>query len=789
MMLAGLCNGGVAISQATLPTLICQGQRPQLSIDASTLIIAAFFNGLRRCFRDFMDRRLYRGKYDAAKVLETFSARLRDETARLACTCTTFLPSSASCNGTTRLASRTWLLLIALAGLLFGLSLPTLPSLALAQDAPATEVSTESELRAAWADPTETTIELAGDIYLRQCRTGDPIRESARPMTLDGNGHTLRQTCAEKRVLRQDGTGFLVLKNVTLTRGGSDGPGAAVTTRGEIEVIDSKVQRNRAEEAGGGIFSMRRATIVRSVITGNVANDDGGGVYARRGGVQVFDSIVSNNAVDGSGGAIGSTGDILLVRVHADGNTTDGDGGALYADEDGDVTVIDSTVDGNNADGPGGAIWTLDGDVTVVNSTINGNRSDDRGGAIGGEADVDVINSTIARNAAVAHVAGGIWARGYLYVANSTVSNNYAEGEGGGILGAEVVRLDHTTILDNVAPVAANVGAGERLESFASIIGPAKTTGVSGHVQPSETNCRVSSSTSFGYNFVTDASCGLDNPKDIVVQGDPMLGALRDNGGSGETRLPESDSPVLDRIPAADCNLEPSGEMLQGKQNLKGLVEERLVQFAKDQRGVSRPQGPACDIGAVELESTGRPNDDLLTMVISLVTGVVLVTIGLVLFLVDLSVTNHGLLTARGILALLAGGFVLLAAGVSHSGVLLGVLGVVTAVMGLVYFVVLRSARALRDKPARTGREGMIGEIGIVRKAVGVESEGWVFVHGERWRATLAFAPEETEPPDRDQVVGVGRKVVVVGFGIGGSVVQVLPVEWPDYRWYLDLKD
>ena len=123
------------------------------------------------------------------------------------------------------------------------------------------------------------------DIVLRACRIGDPIRESAGPVSLDGGGHTLRQGCFEKRLLRQDGTGFVELKNVTLTRGGSDGPGGAVTTRGEITVMDSKVQQNLAEEPGGGIMSQRRATIIRSVITGNLANDDGGGVYARRGGI------------------------------------------------------------------------------------------------------------------------------------------------------------------------------------------------------------------------------------------------------------------------------------------------------------------------------------------------------------------------------------------------------------------------------------------------------------------------------------------------------------------------
>jgi len=168
--------------------------------------------------------------------------------------------------------------------------------------------------------------------------------------------------------------------------------------------------------------------------------------------------------------------------------------------------------------------------------------------------------------------------------------------------------------------------------------------------------------------------------------------------------------------------------------------------------------------------------------------GVVLVLVGLALFLVDLNVTNHGLPTAGAILALLAGGLVLLGAGVPYSGVLLGAIVVVSMLMGGVLFGVLRSSRGLRGRPAITGKEGMIGEVGTVRSPVGVNSEGWVFVHGERWRAVLAFAPEETDPGDRDAVVEVGHKVAVVGFG-DGSVVQVVPVDGSHYHRALDSKD
>jgi hypothetical protein len=77
-MLVAVYIGGIVLLQRLFVALT--GEKSTLAVVASTLLIAALFTPLRRRIQSFIDKRFYRRKYDARKTLETFSARLRNQT-------------------------------------------------------------------------------------------------------------------------------------------------------------------------------------------------------------------------------------------------------------------------------------------------------------------------------------------------------------------------------------------------------------------------------------------------------------------------------------------------------------------------------------------------------------------------------------------------------------------------------------------------------------------------------------------------------------------------------------
>src|ERR671921_25010 len=152
--------------------------------------------------------------------------------------------------------------------------------------------------------------------------------------------------------------------------------------------------------------------------------------------------------------------------------------------------------------------------------------------------------------------------------------------------------------------------------------------------------------------------------------------------------------------------------------------------------------------------------------------GVTLIFLALVLAMVDLMVTNHGLPTLAGLVALILGVLVLFNTLAPFLWALLIPLMAVAILVVMLFVGALSKVRAPKERPVATGVEGMIGEVGVVKEPVGVSSPGWIFVHGEWWQAIAAVAPEDAHKQDREQAIGIGRKVQVVGVRDGQVVVM-----------------
>jgi hypothetical protein len=309
--------------------------------------------------------------------------------------------------------------------------------------------------------------------------------------------------------------------------------------------------------------------------------------WARTAGVAPTNDVV----IDGHGFALDATG--CNVQAMFNGGTNL-------------VTLKNVTLKGGYYDcactHAGGGIQS-NGDITAINAAVIGNQVTNTvanaadafsfGGGIYTDGTVRLISSTVAQNltrceATCNTAASGGVSAGTLIATNSTISNNTADEHGfssppdpdsaGGFF-ATTATLTYSTVADNTASLGANLRTGGVLTSFASVIA---------HPLGGGDNCAVgSSTTSSGYNYeqTSAGSCGFGGGTGDLVQGnDVALGALGANGGVGQTRMPSSSSPLVEQIPPSACDDA-------GASTIVPLVDER---------GLGRPRGTGCDIGAVE---------------------------------------------------------------------------------------------------------------------------------------------------------------------------------------------
>lgn len=346
-----------------------------------------------------------------------------------------------------------------------------------------------------------------------------------------------------------------ITKAVTITGEGAASPAVLdgsnlapvvdTNASGLVTLDDLTITHGSTTAFGGGIISTGGSVVLSdSTVTANASRLQGGGIWHRAtGNLTVRNSTISANSAGNCGTCLTHGGG----GINVDG--TDG----------GDLVVVDSTISGNTTSSGGGGLEANDfATITVLRSTISGNQGTSGGGVHG--YDTTITESTITGNSAT--YGGGAWnvAGVVLQLNESTVTGNKASHSGGGITN----QLGTVQLRGSI--VAKNTVDGVTPDNCA-------THGVGTFTW-----------TSYGYNLadMDHAECGLTKPSDVT--GDPLLGALADNGGRTRTMMPGAGSPARNRVPA--------GTVLGGTTMCRG----------DDQRGYLRPQTGAvnCAIGAVE---------------------------------------------------------------------------------------------------------------------------------------------------------------------------------------------
>ena len=319
------------------------------------------------------------------------------------------------------------------------------------------------------------------------------IRVNGNNATIDGTGAV--------RVFEVDGPGNLSLQDVTITGGSADIGGGIENVGGTLTLNNSRVTRNTATQAGGGIASatfdpssVATLTLNRSQVSHNSQtlapnpNGQGGGL--------------------GGGGIISILGAVTLSKSGVDGNTAQGPFGGGIASGDyinfsgtsSFLTLNKSEVDNNSApNAGGGGIQNLLGTVTVSKSQVNRNTSLNGGGISSGPGNggaplpatsqLIVNKSEVDGNTAIAPVpqpgseggppiaAGGIANGGNAVLSSTEVDNNTASfTSGAGIVNHGTMTLSKSEVNGNTAAGSGVVASGGGIVSAQGPPGSVPTT-------------------------------------------------------------------------------------------------------------------------------------------------------------------------------------------------------------------------------------------------------------------------------------------------------------------------
>ncbi|MCA9940809.1 MAG: hypothetical protein KC418_19360 [Anaerolineales bacterium] len=475
--------------------------------------------------------------------------------------------------------------------------------------------------------------------------TGLPVITSV--MVINGHNSVIERSAAPGtppfRLVYVNTAGNLTLNDLTLQNGSAntDGTGVGgggVFNAGILTLNNTALLNNNSGTSGGGLSNWSNATTALNggSVSSNTTTNAGGGIYNRSGSVTLTGTAVTYNvstvdADPGAGGGIANhaiEGNATLTLTSADvsHNTIDGLGGGgidntANTGRTATATISASTITYNTAngldhtEGLGGGIQNsffrgtsnAQANLTIDRSTISHNSAVDGGGISSGIdlptnliATLSLTNSTVSYNTThpltgfVLGDGGGVYlVNGTATIANTTISHNEANGSGGptdfsgfgggvmavGLNAASSLTLINTTIANNTASSSGGGLANLKFNVSANV--NSRNTLVGDNSSPGNASCYnfQGTLTSQGNNLEDHNTCQFTQGSD-KVNTNPLLGQLKDNGGPTETHALLPGSGAINAGSNAACAVPPINNL--------------------DQRGVARPQGAACDIGAYE---------------------------------------------------------------------------------------------------------------------------------------------------------------------------------------------
>ena len=350
------------------------------------------------------------------------------------------------------------------------------------------------------------------------------------------------------------------------------GPGASSVT---IDASDNTVMERAFTVGSGMIVSISGVTVTGGRGGGTSAGsfeNSGGGIF-NAGTLTLSDAVISNNSTrsqgPGGGGIFNAGGATLtLINCIVSRNTAGGAniqqsalvaGGGIRNASSALLTLTDTTVSNNWAQ-VGGGIWN-NGTLNVTGSTFSENSA-----GVG-------ISTTVVLEGGAIYAGSG---QSTSSISNSTFFNNGAKTDGAAIANGGTMDLTHSTFAGN----STEGGTGAAVTALANTL-----TLKASILANAPENCSFVGGLllSGGHNLSTDATCSLTGTGDLTNAPaglDPA--GLQDNGGPTGTIGLLSTSAAIDHIPTPCTDID--GDPI-----------------ATDQRGVTRPRGAGCDVGAFEV--------------------------------------------------------------------------------------------------------------------------------------------------------------------------------------------